>query len=136
MFTTTTQRGLILGTAAYMSPEHVRGQDPRSPHRHLGVRLHVLRGAHRASRRSPPTTVSDTLAAVLREEPDWRALSPAPLAMQRLIKRCLKKEPQPRLHDIADAGLEIDDARRRERAARRADARARPVARLAPHGRC
>ncbi len=47
---------------------------------------------------------------MLREEPDWRGLSHAPMAVQRLIKRCLKKDPTARLHDIADAGLEIEDA--------------------------
>jgi len=109
MFTTTTQRGLILGTAAYMSPEHVRGKalDRRTDIWAFGCMFYeALTG-------KPPfasETVSDTLAAVLREEPDWRALSPAPMAIQRLIKRCLKKDPTSRLHDIADAGLEIEDA--------------------------
>jgi serine/threonine-protein kinase len=109
MFTTTTQRGLILGTAAYMSPEHVRGKalDRRTDIWAFGCMFYeALTG-------KPPfasETVSDTLAAVLREEPDWRALSHAPVAVQRLIKRCLKKDPTTRLHDIADAGLEIEDA--------------------------
>jgi eukaryotic-like serine/threonine-protein kinase len=109
MFTTTTQPGLILGTAAYMSPEHVRGKplDRRTDIWAFGCMFYeALVG-------KPPftsETVSDTLAAVLREEPDWRALSHAPIAVQRLIKRCLKKDPNTRLHDIADAGLEIEDA--------------------------
>jgi eukaryotic-like serine/threonine-protein kinase len=109
MFTTTTQRGLILGTAAYMSPEHVRGKplDRRTDIWAFGCMFYeALTGkAPFAS-----DTVSDTLAAVLREEPDWRALSHAPVAVQRLIKRCLKKDPNTRLHDIADAGLDIEDA--------------------------
>ena len=109
LFTTTTQRGLILGTAAYMSPEHVRGKplDRRTDIWAFGCMFYeALTGkAPFASE-----TVSDTLAAVLREEPDWRALSHAPVAVQRLIKRCLKKDPNNRLHDIADAGLEIEDA--------------------------
>jgi Tol biopolymer transport system component len=109
MFTTTTQRGLILGTAAYMSPEHVRGKvlDRRTDIWAFGCMFfEALSG-------KPPfasETVSDTLAAVLREEPDWRSLTHAPVAVQRLIKRCLKKDPTTRLHDIADAGLEIEDA--------------------------
>ena len=109
MFTTTTQKGLILGTAAYMSPEHVRGKtlDRRTDIWAFGCMFYeALTG-------KPPfasETVSDTLAAVLREEPDWRGLSHAPMAVQRLIKRCLKKDPTSRLHDIADAGLEIEDA--------------------------
>jgi Tol biopolymer transport system component len=109
MFTTTTQRGLILGTAAYMSPEHVRGKtlDRRTDIWAFGCMF------YEAITGKPPfasETVSDTLAAVLREEPDWRRLSQAPVAVQRLIRRCLKKDPQTRLHDIADAALEIDDA--------------------------
>jgi serine/threonine-protein kinase len=109
LFTTTTQRGLILGTAAYMSPEHVRGKplDRRTDIWAFGCMFYeALTG-------KPPfasDTVSDTLAAVLREEPDWRQLSQAPVAVQRLIRRCLRKDPQTRLHDIADASLEIDDA--------------------------
>jgi Tol biopolymer transport system component len=109
MFTTTTQPGLILGTAAYMSPEHVRGKvlDRRTDIWAFGCMF------YEAFTGKPPfasDTVSDTLAAVLREEPEWRPLSHAPMAVQRLIKRCLKKDPQTRLHDIADAGLEIEDA--------------------------
>jgi serine/threonine-protein kinase len=109
LFTTTTQRGLILGTAAYMSPEHVRGKslDRRTDIWAFGCMFfEALTG-------KPPfasETVSDTLAAVLREEPDWRLLSHAPLAVQRLIRRCLKKDPTTRLHDIADAALDMDDA--------------------------
>jgi serine/threonine-protein kinase len=109
LFTTTTQRGLILGTAAYMSPEHVRGKtlDRRTDIWAFGCMF------FEAISGKPPfasETVSDTLAAVLREEPDYRQLSQAPVAVQRLIRRCLKKDPQTRLHDIADASLEIDDA--------------------------
>jgi Tol biopolymer transport system component len=109
LFTTTTQRGLILGTAAYMSPEHVRGKtlDRRTDIWAFGCMF------YEAITGKPPfasETVSDTLAAVLREEPDWRQLSPAPVAVQRLIRRCLRKDPQTRLHDIADASLDIDDA--------------------------
>ena len=55
-------------------------------------------------------TISDTLAAVLKEEPDWRELPAAPLGMQRLVRRCLKKDPTSRLHDIADARLELEES--------------------------
>ena len=82
--------------------------DARSADGHLVVRLHAVRSAHRA----PPfaaDTISDTLAAVLSEEPDWRLLPAAPLGLQRLCRRCLKKEPQQRLHDIADARLELEE---------------------------
>ena len=92
-----------------MSPEHIRGKslDRRTDIWAFGCMY------YEAISGKPPfasETVSDTLAAVLREEPDWRVLSHAPIAVQRLIKRCLKKDPTARLHDIADAGLEIEDA--------------------------
>jgi eukaryotic-like serine/threonine-protein kinase len=109
MFTTTTQHGVIIGTAAYMSPEHVRGKplDRRTDIWAFGCMYYeALTG-------KPPfasDTISDTLALVLREEPDWRPLTHAPMAVQRLIKRCLRKDPTTRLHDIADAELEIEDA--------------------------
>jgi serine/threonine-protein kinase len=109
MFVTATQPGLLLGTAAYMSPEHVRGKalDRRTDIWAFGCMFYeALTG------KAPfaADTVSDTLAAILREEPDWRALYPFPVAVQRLIRRCLKKDPAERLHDIADARLEIDEA--------------------------
>src|SRR5918993_2949589 len=55
-------------------------------------------------------TIGDTLAAVLREEPDWSAFPSSPVALQRLARRCLRKDPQERLHDIADARLDLTDA--------------------------
>jgi Tol biopolymer transport system component len=60
----------------------------------------------------PGQTVTETIAAVLEREPEWRLL-PAytPAAIRRLLRRCLEKDPRRRLHDIADARLEIDDAR-------------------------
>lgn len=108
-FTTKTHEGIILGTAAYMSPEQVRGRmlDRRTDIWSFGCMLYeALTG------RAPfnADTMSDTLAAVLREEPDWRAMPPAPLALQRLVRRCLKKDPAARLHDIADARLELEEA--------------------------
>ena len=56
-------------------------------------------------------TFSDTIAGVLNREPDWRLLPPAtPLSVQRVLQRCLQKDPKQRLHDIADARIELDDA--------------------------
>ncbi|HEX5473455.1 MAG TPA: protein kinase [Vicinamibacterales bacterium] len=108
MFTTTTQ-SVILGTAAYMSPEQVRGKalDRRTDVWAFGCMLYEALTGH-----SPfvAETMSDTLAAVLRSEPDWTALPPLPVALQRLIRRCLQKDPQERLRDIADARLEIEEA--------------------------
>src|SRR5688572_14154243 len=55
-------------------------------------------------------TVSDILAAVLGREPDWAALpQTTPASVRILLHRCLEKEPRRRLHDIADARIEIDD---------------------------
>ena len=108
-FTTRTHDGMVFGTAAYMSPEQVRGKplDRRTDIWSFGCMLYeALTG------RAPFTndTISDTLAAVLKEEPDWRALPAAPIGLQRLVRRCLRKDPQSRLHDIADARLELDEA--------------------------
>jgi Tol biopolymer transport system component len=107
-FTTRTHDGLVFGTAGYMSPEQVRGRtlDRRTDIWSFGCMLfEALTG------RAPfaADTISDTLAAVLKEEPDWRLLPAAPLGLQRLCRRCLKKEPQQRLHDIADARLELEE---------------------------
>ena len=108
-FTTRTHDGLVFGTAAYMSPEQVRGRglDRRTDIWSFGCMLfEALAG------RAPfaAETTSDTLAAVLKEEPDWRALPPAPVSLARLVRRCLRKDPQARLHDIADARLELEEA--------------------------
>ena len=56
-------------------------------------------------------TVSDTLAAILKSEPDRNALPPeTPEGVRRLLRRCLEKDPARRLHDIADARIEIEEA--------------------------
>jgi serine/threonine-protein kinase len=102
-----TQPGMILGTARYMSPEQARGQalDRRSDIWSFGCVLYeALVGR-------PPfmaDTASDTLAAILREEPNWDLL-PGPAPLQRLVRRCLRKDLQSRLRDIADARLEIEE---------------------------
>jgi serine/threonine-protein kinase len=107
-FTTRTHDGMVFGTAGYMSPEQVRGRtlDRRTDIWSFGCMLFES-----LSGRAPFTadTISDTLAAVLKEEPDWRLLSAAPLGLQRLVRRCLRKDPTSRLHDIADARLELDE---------------------------
>ena len=100
---------MVFGTAAYMSPEQVRGRtlDRRTDIWSFGCMLYEALTGH-----APFTadTISDTLAAVLKEEPDWRELPAAPLGMQRLVRRCLKKDPTSRLHDIADARLELEES--------------------------
>ena len=106
-----TREGLIVGTAAYMSPEQARGQavDRRTDIWAFGCVLYEMLTGCPAFARG---TVTDTLAAVIEREPDWMALpqsTPAPIA--RLLRRCLKKDRKHRLRDVGDARIEIDDAR-------------------------
>jgi len=104
-----TMAGMILGTAAYMSPEQARAKnvDKRADIWAFGVVLYeMLAGAPLFD----GETVSDTLAAVLTREFDPKALPAAtPAAIQRLLRRCLERNPKNRLHDIADARIVIDD---------------------------
>jgi serine/threonine protein kinase len=107
----TTTDGVILGTCAYMSPEQVRGKsvDRRADIWAFGcVLFEMLTG----TRAFAGETASDTMAAVLDREPDWTRLPPATSpAVRRLLRRCLEKDAGARLHDIADARIEVDDAR-------------------------
>jgi hypothetical protein len=122
-----TQAGMILGTAAYMSPEQARGSpaDKRADIWAYGaVLFEMLTG------RAPfgGETISDTLASVLKTDPDWRALPPAtPPSIRRLLRRCLERDRKRRLPDIGVARLEIDEA-----AAAPEPASAPPVARGNP----
>ncbi len=107
-----TGMGVILGTAAYMSPEQARGKsvDKRADIWAFGCVLFEMLAGRRAFA-PEDDTVSDVLAAVLKTEPDWNALpSSTPTAIKRMLRRCLTKDPRERLHDIADARLEIRDA--------------------------
>ena len=105
-----TAAGVLLGTAAYMSPEQARGKtaDKRADIWAFGVVLfEMLTGA----RLFDGETTSDVLAAVLRAEPDWSELqAETPRPVVRLLHRCLDRDPRERLHDIADARLEIEEA--------------------------
>ena len=102
--------GTILGTAAYMSPEQARGKtvDKRADIWAFGVVLfEMLTGRQLFA----GETLSDTLAAVLKNEPDRESLpSDTPAPIRRLLARCLRKKPNERLRDIGDARLEIDEA--------------------------
>ena len=102
--------GVILGTAAYMSPEQARGRavDKRSDVWAFGcVLFEMLAGV--AS--SAAKTVTESIAAIVRAEPDWRKLPPeTPAAIRRLLRRCLAKDPKERLTDIGVARFEIRDA--------------------------
>ena len=105
-----TQAGVLLGTAGYMSPEQARGKpvDKRADIWALGVVLfEMLTG----TRLFHGETMSDTLAAVLKTEPDWTALpAETPWLLKRLLRRCLEKNQKERLHDVADVRLELQDA--------------------------
>ncbi|HSE62469.1 MAG TPA: protein kinase [Thermoanaerobaculia bacterium] len=105
-----TEPGVILGTAAYMSPEQARGKalDKRTDVFSFGCVLYECLTGKRAF---PGETISDTLAAILRAEPDWVALpGETPAAARRLLRRCLEKDRKARLRDIGDARLEIQEA--------------------------
>jgi len=97
-----TEAGVIFGTAAYMSPEQARGGnvDRRADIWAFGVVLfEMLTG----KRLFTGETVSDTLAAVLRQEIDWRALpAPTPPVVRELLERCIERDPKLRLRDIGD----------------------------------
>ena len=103
--------GVILGTAAYMAPEQARGKsaDKRADIWAFGCVLYeLLTGV----RMFAADEVSDTLAFVLTKEPDWTRLpSSTPRAIRTLLRRCLEKDRTRRLADIADARLELEDAR-------------------------
>jgi serine/threonine protein kinase/Tol biopolymer transport system component len=101
--------GVILGTAAYMSPEQARGKplDRRTDVWSFGCLLYeMLTGKISFG----GDTVSDTIARILEREPDWHALpGKTPQGVRQVLRRCLQKDPQRRLHDIADARLEIEE---------------------------
>jgi len=104
-----TQAGMILGTAAYMSPEQARGKpvDKRADVWSFGVVLWEMLSGKRLF---AGETVSDTLAAVLRADPDWTLLPPGlPAPAGDLLRRCLERNPRRRLHDVADARIVIED---------------------------
>jgi Tol biopolymer transport system component len=104
-----TRAGVIMGTAAYMSPEQARGRsvDARTDIWAFGcVVFEMLSG------RSPfdGETITDVLGAIVHKEPDWTKLPPdTPERLRRLLQRCLAKDAKQRLHNIADARLEIED---------------------------
>ncbi len=105
-----TQAGVILGTAAYMSPEQAKGKplDKRTDIWSFGCLLYEMLVGQRPF---GGEDVSETLAAILKDEPDLEALPPGThLAIVRLLRRCLMKNARERLHDIADARLEIEEA--------------------------
>jgi serine/threonine-protein kinase len=106
-----TEEGVILGTVAYMSPEQARGApvDKRADVWAFGCVLYEMLTGHSPFARR---TSSDSIAAILEHEPDWRKLPAAtPRPIERLLRRCLEKDIAPRMRDIGDARSEIDEAR-------------------------
>jgi serine/threonine-protein kinase len=104
-----THAGVILGTAAYMSPEQARGKavDRRVDIWAFGCVLFEMLSGRRPFEAGE--TVSDAVAAVLRGDPDWLALpADTPSAVRWLIRRCLEKDPQARVAHIAAARYELD----------------------------
>jgi serine/threonine-protein kinase len=105
-----TVAGVILGTAAYMSPEQARGKgvDKRADIWAFGCVLYeMLTGL----RPFDGETISDTLAAVLARDADWSALpASTPAKVREVIQRCLEKDPKRRMRDIGDARLELQEA--------------------------
>jgi Tol biopolymer transport system component len=106
-----TRAGVILGTAAYMAPEQARGVavDKRADIWAFGVVLfEMLTGTACFT----GDTITDVLLAVVRSEPNWNALPvQTPGTIRRLLRRCLAKDRKQRVHDIADARLEIEHVR-------------------------
>ena len=104
-----TAAGVILGTAAYMSPEQARGKsvDAQTDLWAFGCVLYEMLTGHRAF---PGESVTDTLSAVISKDPAWEALPQiTPAAARRLLRRCLMKDRKQRLASASDARLEIED---------------------------
>jgi Tol biopolymer transport system component len=105
-----TMQGVILGTAAYMSPEQARGNavDKRTDIWAFGCVLYELLTRKQAFHGESTTEI---LAAVLREEPDWQALPVStPSKVRDLLRRCLQKEKNKRARDAGDARILIEEA--------------------------
>jgi serine/threonine protein kinase len=116
-YTAIVSHGVILGTAPYMSPEQARGfpVDKRTDIWAFGCVLYEMLTRRPAF---PGRTTTDVLAAILEREPDWTALpQPTPQGIRDLLRRCLAKDAKRRLHDIADARIEIEDSLASPRAA-------------------
>jgi Tol biopolymer transport system component/tRNA A-37 threonylcarbamoyl transferase component Bud32 len=105
-----TEMGIILGTAAYMAPEQAKGRavDRRADIWAFGVVLYEMLSGRRPF---DGDTISETIANVLKEQPDWSVLpAPTPTAVRRLLTRALEKDPRRRLQSIGDARLELEEA--------------------------
>jgi Tol biopolymer transport system component len=104
-----THAGVILGTAAYMSPEQARGRtvDKRTDIWAFGCVLYEMLTGRAAFGRD---TIADTMAAIVERAPDWQALpAMATPSLRRVVQRCLEKDPKRRLRDVADVRFAIED---------------------------
>jgi len=103
-----TEAGMILGTASYMSPEQAKGKvvDQRSDIYAFGVVLYEMLTGKRLHQGE---TTTEVLASVIKEEPQWEKIPPQ---LQRLLRRCLEKDPQKRLRHIGDVMALVDETPR------------------------
>jgi serine/threonine-protein kinase len=118
-----TRMGVILGTAAYMSPEQARGKvvDKRADIWAFGCVLYEMLAGRRAFKAE---SMTDIVVSVITKEPDWSALpDETPGNVRKLLRRCLEKDSKRRLRDIGDARVEIEETL--------SEPRATPAARLA-----
>jgi eukaryotic-like serine/threonine-protein kinase len=102
-----TQAGIILGTAAYMSPEQARGKpvDKRTDIWAFGCVVYEMLTGRKAFEAED---VSLTLAEVMKSEPDWTVLPELPRAVRACLRRCFKKDPRQRLRDIGEMRLALE----------------------------
>src|SRR6516164_15147 len=104
-----TMQGVLLGTAAYMSPEQAKGKavDRRADIWAFGCVLYEMLTGKQAF---TGETVTDTLASIIKEEPDWKLLPAAtPMRVRVLLQRCSQKDPKQRLQAIGDARISLDE---------------------------
>src|SRR5262252_2035388 len=104
-----TEAGVVMGTAAYMAPEQAAGAkvDRRADIWSFGAVLYEMLGGKRAF---GGDSVADTLATVMKLDPDWNALpNKTPASVHKLVRRCLRKDRKQRLQAIGDARIVLQD---------------------------
>jgi serine/threonine protein kinase len=103
-----TLRGMILGTAAYMSPEQAKGKpvDKRTDIWAFGCVLYEMLAGRRAFEGED---VSDTLAAILRGQPDWTMLPALPTSVDTLIRRCLERDWRRRIGSMSTVRFVLEE---------------------------
>jgi len=105
-----TQAGMILGTAAYMSPEQAKGRavDRRADVWAFGTVLYEMLAGKRAF---AGEDISDTLVSILRDDPDWAAVpGDLPVSTRQVLRVCLQKDPKKRVRDMSAIRLALDGA--------------------------